>query len=488
MALKLEITTIYSHLIPVGQHASLPELWEYLDTALSYDIQNAFFIKASSSKAYIRNMWDGKSHLFSVKTGRFLTGLLPYVQAAIQQYGIPCTVVDQRPTYTKTKVGTLVGIEPRKYQREALDTLLVHKRGILWASPRAGKTLVELMLHHELGLTPHLSICRSIDIANQTKAKFEQYLQGVGVGLIADGKCDLQDVTIATVQSIAAAYDQKYDLSKNEIVEVPLKVERKQAVRELVESAKIVWYDEAHHATSSTSKSILSSKIYSAEYIFGCSGTPYREDNTGLLLEGLLGTIIYEIGYSKLIEEGFLIQPTIHLIKIPKTLVEGKYYSSIYKECIVDNELRNDIIKKVAEDLNSRGKSCMILVSKLRHGEILQKLIKNSLFSYSKTADREQVWEDLRQGKLMTLITTLGDEGVDLPSLSATIIAAGGESAIKVFQRLRCLTPFTRGSQSKEHAIIVDFLDPYKYLKTHSNKRKRLYRSEPAFKVVLRKV
>jgi len=254
-----------------------------------------------------------------------------------------------------------------------------------------------------------------------------------------------------------------------------------------VESAKIVWYDEAHHATSATSKFVLSNKIYSAEYIFGCSGTPYREDNTGLLLEGLLGTIIYEIGYSKLIEEGFLVQPTIHLIKIPKTLTEGKYYSNIYKECIIENELRNNIIKRIAEDLNTRKKSCMIIVSKIKHGEILQKLIKNSLFAYSKTKNREQVWEDFRQGKLMTLITTLGDEGVDIPSLHATIIASGGESAIKVFQRLRCLTPHSQNGQSKKHAIVVDFLDPYKYLKTHSNKRKRLYRSEPSFRVVLRK-
>lgn len=488
MALKLTISTIYSYIRPTAEHGNIPELWEYLDETLAYAIQNAFFIKAASSKAFIRDMWDGKTHLFSTKTGRFLTGLLPYVQAAIQHYDIPCEIEDTRPIYTKKATGTLVAIEPRPYQLEALDALLTYKRGILFARPRSGKTAIEIMLHNKIGLTPHLSICQSIDIAKQTKAKFEKHLPAVSVGIIADGKIDIQEVTIATIQSIASAYDKKYNVSKRARIEAPLKIERKQQVRELVESAKIVWVDESHHSSSDINKYILSNKIFAAEYIFGSSGTPYREDNTNLLLEGLLGTIIYEIGYSKLIDEGFLVRPTIHLIKLPKEIDDmNQHYPSVYKNCITENELRNNIIKRVSENLNVRGQSCMVLVSKIKHGEILQRLITDSVFLYSKTKNREQVWEDLRNKKIMTLVTTLGDEGLDLPALDATIIASGGESAIKVFQRLRCLTPYTEGEYTKKHAIVVDFLDPYKYLKRHSAKRKRLYKSEAAFKVVMRK-
>jgi hypothetical protein len=69
-------------------------------------------------------------------------------------------------------------------------------------------------------------------------------------------------------------------------------------------------------------------------------------------------------------------------------------------------------------------------------------------------------------------------------SLDATIVAAGGESAIKVFQRLRCITPF----ENKSHAIIVDFLDPYKYLRRHSKKREKLYKSEPSFRITYKSV
>lgn len=487
--LHLKITTLYSQLIVLStEHPHLQELWDYLNESLSYEVQNSFFIKQTSKKAFVRDYWDGRVRLFNVKSGKFLTGFLPYVKDALKVYDIPYSEEDIRPVYTKQKVGELVDIEPREYQIEALNTLLQNKRGILWASPRAGKTLVSIMLYHELGLTPFLSICQSLDIAYQTKLKFEKFLPEVKVGIIGDGEIDIQDITIATIQSITSAYDKQYDVKKNEKKERPIKVEEKQKVRDLIEHAKIVWADECHHCTSSTWKFILENKVFSAEYVIGCSGTPYREDNTGKLLEGLIGPIIYEIGYSTLIKHGFLVPPTIHLIKIPKdSNVVEKFYATVYKEGIVENKLRNDIIKRIAENLNKRGKSCMILVSKLNHGNILQDLITDSIFLHGTSTNREEVWEDLRNKKLLTLITTLGDEGVDLPSLDATIIAAGGESAIKVFQRLRCLTPYKQDGYEKKHSIIVDFIDSNKYLKTHSNKRKKLYLSEPSFKVVIRK-
>jgi len=481
----LKVSTIYSFL-QVQDVASpvLQELWEYLDTTLSYEIKNSFFIKATSNKAFIRDQWDGKKHLFSVKTGRFLTGLLSCVKAALDAYDILYSIEDTRPTYN-TIPTPATGLTQRIYQIEAVDALIENKRGILFARPRSGKTIIEIMLHERLGLLPHLSICQSIDIARQTKKKFEIFFPTIPIGLIGDGVVDIQGITIATIQSLTAAYTEKYKLETGERIEqIPVTAESKASVRNLVETSKVVWVDECHHAAASTYSFILGNKVYAAEYIIGSSGTPYREDNTDKFIEGLLGPIVYEIGYTKLVEEGYLVPPNIHIIKMPKddTIVE-EHYQSIYKAAITENLIRNDVIKRIAIDLNKKGKSCMILVTKLGHGKELEKTIPNSRFTYSKATDREQCWTLLHNKQLMTLITTLGDEGLDIPSLDATIIAGGGESAIKVFQRLRCMTPFENKDYKKETAIVVDFHDPYKYLKRHSNKRKKLYKSEKVFRV-----
>lgn len=484
-------TTIYSYLeVHDPEYPRLEELWQYLDEALSYDVQNAFFIKTTSKKKYVQDMWDGKKHLFSIKTGRFLSGLLPYVESALKEFNIPYDIVDIRPQYSPQPLNMLSSkFEAREYQSKALKALLKHKRGILFARPRSGKSLVEIMLHNKLGLTPHLSICQSLDIAYQTKRKFEEFLPGVSVGIIGDGQVDIQDVTIATIQSLAAAYTKPYKVARKEKKEKVINRDSlKQKVKDLVEKSKVVWVDEAHHSPADIYKFILENKIYSAEYVIGSSGTPFREDNTDKYIEGLLGPVVFEIDYSTLIDAEFLVAPTIHLIKLPKEFEDSnEYYATIYKKGIVENKTRNAIIQRIAQNLNNKGQTCMILVTKKNHGRLLEGMIKGSKFLHGESKDREETWEKLRRKKLKTLITTLGDEGVDLPNLDANIIASGGESAIKVFQRLRCMTAFGKGTKNeKKHAIVVDFLDPCKYLKRHSRKRKRLYLSEPSFRVVVR--
>lgn len=649
----LKVKTIFSQLSPLdADYPGFVEVWSYLDAFLSYEIHNSFFIKAMSNKEFVRDQWDGRNHLFSVKTGKFLTGLLPYVKEALQQYNIPYTIEDDRMEYVKQSISGLI-LESRPYQENAVDMAYTLKRGILWMRPRSGKTIVEIMLVQRLGLMPALSICQNIDIARQTIAKFNQFLPKVKVGLIGDGECDIQPITVATIQSLSAAYDIKEKIPKKQMEKIPA-LAKKLDIQHMVETAKFVWVDECfpkgvkvltavdsymsiekivenpqvtqvlsydlkthqivqkrilrkikvqksrklmhieidvdgqiktlnctrnhkiwttngyaaaedltvgdevkyfgtfdnaqkifvcpecglagyngqrigihrqvhtarvvkvrkfreaatvynleiedthnyfangilvsncHHATSSTHKYILQNKIYSAEYILGCSGTPYREDNTNMLLEGLLGPIIYEIDYSKLIDTGYLVRPTIHLVKIPKIIQFGSNasYPSIYSQAVVENGLRNGTIARIAHSLKDRGKTCMILVNKINHGKILAKLIPCAKFSYSKSKDRASLWHQLKVGKLSVLITTLGDEGIDIPSLGATIIASGGESAIKVFQRLRCLTPHGE----KHHAIVVDFMDPYKYLSRHSKKREKLYRSEPSFRITYKEV
>ena len=484
---RLEIKSLGSKLIPLDMDApGMVDVWTHLDAFLSYEIHNAFFIKATSTKSFIRDQWDGREHLFK-KNGTFLTGLLPEVIDTLAQYNIPYETIDHRPTYTSTTppLEFAPHLDIREYQDDAVNECVSAKRGVIWARPRSGKTVMEVILVQRLNLFPVLSICQSIDVAKQTLRNFQEFLPDADVGIIGDGTCDIKPITIVTIQSLSSAYNIKEKIPKNELERTPSQ-QQKLDIQKLVEEAKMVWVDECHHAVSSTHKYILQNKIYSAEYILGCSGTPFREDNTNLLLTALIGPIIYEINYSKLIDETFLVRPTIHIVKLPKRpeIVDGSAYSTIYKQAITENEERNGIIARIVMDLVNRKKTCMILVNKVTHGKLLAKMIPSAEFSYSKTKDREQLWIRLRERTLPCLITTLGDEGVDIPSLDATIVAAGGKSAIKVFQRMRCMTPYP----GKTHAIVVDFNDPYKYLSSHSKKREKLYKSEPSFVLNYKKV
>lgn len=483
---RLELKTIMSQLVPLDpEDVVMQMVWSHLYEFLSYEIDNSFFIKASSSNSYIRDQWDGYSRLFSHTTGKFLTGLLPYVTEALKQFGVEYEVVDHRPVYSRGIELATPDIQLRDYQHAALQSILDEKRGIIFARPRSGKTIVEIMMVAKLGIFPVISVCQSIDIAKQTVEKFKQFLPEVEVGIVGDGLCDIKPVTVITIQSIMAAYNVKEKIPKKQM-ERFLQDTQKGRVQTLVETAKVVWADECHHCASATWKFVLQNKVYAAEYIIGCSGTPYREDNTNLLLEGLLGPIIYQIDYSTLIEESFLVPPTIHLIKLPVTVEcdADESYPAIYKKAIVENQVRNHVIASAAANLCNRGKSVMILVKQITHGNELKKMLPFAEFLHAKSKERASLWQQLKVKQLKCLITTLGDEGIDIPSLDVTIVAAGGESAIKAFQRLRCMTPF----EGKKHAIIIDFLDPYKYLKRHSNKRAKIYKSERSFRITYKAV
>jgi superfamily II DNA or RNA helicase len=488
---RIVISPVCSQLIPLEPSR---DIFLYLYDLLSYDVQNSYFIKALSKKKYVQQQWDGKQHLFSKVSGKFLTGHLPLVLEALDSNSIPYEIEDLRPIYEKGKPLQLVDVEERDYQKEAVEAILKYKRGRIWARIRSGKTIMMIMTYAKLNISPFVIICQSIDIVYQTKEKFQKFLPQVPVGIVGDGQCDIQlnGVTITTIQSLASAFDKKYKLSRGEKKEKSFKnLLNKKHVRELIRDTKFIWVDESHHIAQGNIYSDVLKNIEKAEYVIGGSGTPFREDNTDLYTEGLIGPLIFEISYSDLIKGGFLVAPTIHLIKVPKNIESSKDdYSTIYKECVVENEYRNDIIKRVVENLISRNKSSMVLVSKIKHGKILQELISDSVFLQGDDDSdlRTKTFQDLRDKKLLCLITTLGDEGLDIQNLDAVVIASGGKSAIKAFQRLRCMTPYKTETEEKTAAIVVDFIDPYKYLKTHSNKRKRLYKTEPLFKIVVKDV
>jgi superfamily II DNA or RNA helicase len=70
------------------------------------------------------------------------------------------------------------------------------------------------------------------------------------------------------------------------------------------------------------------------------------------------------------------------------------------------------------------------------------------------------------------IATTVWREGINIPSLGCIINACGGKSEIVTLQAIgRGL----RTSEGKDRILVVDFLDPYKYLAQHAIMRIQTY-------------
>ena len=129
------------------------------------------------------------------------------------------------------------------------------------------------------------------------------------------------------------------------------------------------------------------------------------------------------------------------------------------------------------------GRSTLIFVDRIDHGEVLENMapslfiLKDKIrFVHGTHPEREQMIDDFRTGKLSVLISTEGiiGEGFDFRGLDAMIIADGGKSYIQTIQKRG------RGMRVEEGKVdlkMYDFADRGKYVGEHSLRRKTSYES-----------
>ncbi|NBT59756.1 hypothetical protein EBT16_13330, partial [bacterium] len=95
------------------------------------------------SRLYKQKLWDGYTEFFSKKTGRFLTGLLPEVKAALAHLGEEYRILDERGdfdfAYQEIDKNFLDGMELYDYQVDLTNGMIKHKRGVICAPTAAGK-------------------------------------------------------------------------------------------------------------------------------------------------------------------------------------------------------------------------------------------------------------------------------------------------------------------------------------------------------------
>ena len=454
------------------------ELNSQLYQELAYQTDGFFF-----SPAFQNGVWDGYTRLYRPKKQQFRTGLLSRVVSVLQSGGVEVVIHGKPdPIIPVFPEGRKYNLRP--YQRRAVIDVLKERYGILQAPMRSGKTVIFIAIVDETRMFPAVFFCRSIDLAYQTKRRMQEFLPDVSVGVVGDGKVELGcDVTIITIQSAFSAYGKTLK-EKGLLPEKTLK--EKMDVIDLIRTARLVFYDEAHHSQSKTSRFILD-KCARAEVKIGLSATPGTGGEEDLRIEETIGPVIHRVYYSELIREGFILRPTIYLYDLPKmSIPKGTNYASVYRQAVVENEFLTALIAKIVTTLMASGRSVVVQADFLKHIQCLHKAIPGSVALTGKdtTEHRISTIQRLQNKEVLCVVSTLFEEGIDVPSLDFTINAAGGLSNISTLQRMRSITAF----EGKQTCGIIDFMHDCRYLKKHSERRLELYREEAEFKLVYRDV
>lgn len=461
--INFDTTTAIARDLPV-------ELRDEISDNLSFEIEGARY-----APSFKKGHWDGRMRIATKGNGTlsFPTGMLSDVVSIIKLYIHTNTIytyniIDNRETPVKSlSPSWIYPYDLRYYQTEAVELAKQAGRGVWHIGTGGGKMVIAARMFYETGL-PGMLLVNSIEAVNDTYKEFKQAMGNVHIGQWHGGKKELGDITIATVQSLFTKTIEYVDENTGKAAS------RKQKPNpELWGSfirARILILDEMHHGGSKQWYDIA--KKSNAYYKIGQTGTPFREDGKGMLLQASTGRIIYVKTTKQLQDEGFLSKSHIlfHITEAPSGYSKSDYVkltpAKKYHYAIVTNNRRNLLIKNIIEAHPDRNILCLVKLKE--HGEILSE-ITGLPFVHGTSKDRDRIRAGLDDGTIKGVIaTSLYDESVNIPRLDMAVNAAGQSPTNAQAQRHgRILRKF-----GETEAIFIDLYDGWaRDVKKHSDAR-----------------
>lgn len=467
-------------------------LVDALDRQMSYFVEGYQYMRAFKQGWYDKESgqwrnWDGKRHLLSQKMV-FPTGLLARTIALLDQNKVPYELIDQREPAAGDGRFDILGRTPWPHQKAAVEAALKAGRGIIRIGTGGGKTMVAAMLAAEYNM-PTMIYVVGKDLLYQFHREMGKALGVDHVGIVGDGHYDVRKFTVCSVWTAATAFGLKASVSLDDEDWAPEVVsmgpKNKRSIQAAVENATLAIFDEAHFLACETIQAIFKASK-KCRYMFGMTGTDWRDDGADLLLEASCGKRIFNMPASKLIELGYLVVPKIALVEVPP-LAEPcpANWNAVYSRYITNNEIRNQYIVDGAKKLVAMGRKVLILVRYIPHGQKLVDMLGDlPVFFVNGSLEgeaRQEAKEKFEKGELRCLVaSSVFDIGVDIPSLDALVLAGGGKSTVRILQRIGRVI---RACEGKTDAIVMDFIDNARYLDKHSATRIAVYETEPGFKI-----
>ena len=396
--------------------------------------------------------------------GQFFTGLFSCVERELKRRGVEVVVEYPEDLLVRpTTEPNIPGITLRKDQAAIMAAIAGQKysaRGVIIAPTGSGKTIVACGIASMYPQERILFTCHTKDLLQQTYEAFTE--RSIDCGRIGSGKKENgHRVTVATVQSLARMKPLTF-----------------------YDKYSVLIVDECHRVNDpSTQYGKLLQNLY-APVKLGLTATPQKKLKGSLVLEGLIGPVLGEFTLEQGIKDGVLAEPIVHLlpVRINSVISDLRKYRDIYTAAVVDNRSRNAQIVDFAHSMMKDGKTTLIIVKEVKHGNNIMTMMKRrnipAHFVHGKTpAKARKESKNLLQSKdhKIVVCTDVWREGINIPSLNCIINACGGKGEIMTLQAIgRGLRTF----EGKTEVHIVDFLDPYRFVAQHAIKRVSIYARE----------
>ena len=352
------------------------------------------------------------------------------------------------------------------YQKDALNSLVRSRGGILQSKAGSGKTRVGIALACALGKKT-LWLTHTNELLNQSYNAAAEFIDKKLLGKITAGKMQIADgITFATVQTLCKA-----DL---------------QALR--YEWDMIV-VDECHRASMSVTRATMFSKVLNnlaARYKYGLSATLHRADGLILCTYALLGGVAHSVPDSAVHTMQVRIERKDTGVKISRACLDtdGTLVYAKLINYLAEHKRRNLIISDDLFKLSEQWHSIILLSDRVEHLNELYRLMPTEqqndaviLHGKIKKADREIALEQMRNKEKHILLATyqLAKEGLDVPCLDRLLLATPVKDYAIVVQSVGRIA---RVCDGKCEPVVYDYVDDIGFLQGMWKKRCTSYRKD----------
>lgn len=359
---------------------------------------------------------------------RLLSGLKPYLEKIGLKVDSAVEYPEQKSLACKTKPEH----ELRYYQKESVEALLGVKHGAIEISTGGGKSSIIQEVLRKTGLKS-VVMAPSKQIAEQL---FEQLSHTFGekyVGFFGDGKKNAKKlITVAIGASLTRVTDKSphfKDFSK----------------------VQVFIADEAHVTATETLSKVCCGLLTQTPYRFFVSATQMRNDGSDMLLEGIIGPIVYKKGLTDLVNEGFLAKPNHYVVPVQST---QEYYSDDFLSMAQCHFYDNASVGRTAAKLANmfvrrQGHRVLILLDRTAQFQYIYPHLEFEFgFAHSGTenenvpaqfqdSDVSALVKKFNDGKLPILIgTSCISTGTDTRPVDTLIYLKAGKSEITFRQAL----------------------------------------------------
>ena len=455
-----------------------PAICQELSDLFTFDVPGAKFMPQYRSK-----YWDGKIRLFSPATGEVYGGLVDKIVnwARKSEYSLEFENNKHFGTpFEENEIISREGVKeymtriskykPRDYQIDAVYDALKYNRKLLISPTASGKSMMIYAVVRYFVETKKkvLLIVPTTSLVEQMYKDFEDY------GWNADQYChriysgkektNENSVTITTWQSV---YKLKRPFFKDFDVAIG---------------------DEAHLFKSKSLVSIMT-KMDSAKYRYGFTGTLDGSQTHKWVLEGLFGPSYKVTQTKELIDKGHLSKLQIRVLILKHTDQKFDTYEDEL-QYIIGHSKRNRFIRNLVLDL--KGNSLILFSRVATHGQILFDSINSSVQGNRKVfyvhggveaQERERIREITEQERDAIIVASYGtfSTGINIKNLHNVIFASPSKSRIR---NLQSIGRVLRTGDNKKKAVLYDIADDisYKsrknYTLNHLVERVKIYNEE----------